>query len=266
MSSPDHPEPFLSAAPAPPAPAAAEDPVWKGTDVVLIGLVALIAILAFSMVGIGVARLLLGSAAATADFSRDARIIVPVQAAAYLVVVGFMYALVARHYRRRFREAVRWNWPGGAWPGLVAGGAALAFAVQFASHWLPIPPQLPIDEYFRNLPAAYTMALFGIVLAPPVEELFFRGFLYPVLARRMGLVVAVVLTSLAFALIHATQLAQAWAPLALLFGVGVVLTLARAHWQSVAASTLVHVGYNLTLFTMVWFATDHFRHLEKLSQ
>lgn len=231
----------------------------------VIALVAMLAVLVFSTIGVGMARVLLGTGSVE-QIGRDARVVVPVQAAAYLVVLAFMYRLLTRHYRQRFREAVRWHWPGGAWIGLVGVGVALAFAVEFASRWLPIPRQLPIGEYFSSATAAYLMAGFGILLAPVVEELFFRGFLYPVVARRWGVAAGVVVTALAFALIHESQLAHAWAPLALLFGVGLVLTLARVRWQSVAASVLIHVGYNLTLFGMVWLATDGFRHLEKLRQ
>ena len=109
------------------------------------------------------------------------------------------------------------------------------------------------------------MAAFGITFAPLVEELFFRGFLYPVAARRIGVAASVVITALLFALIHAAQLAQAWAPLLLLWFVGVVLTAVRAWTKSVGASFCIHVGYNATLFLLLFLASDHFRHLEKLT-
>jgi hypothetical protein len=110
------------------------------------------------------------------------------------------------------------------------------------------------------------MAAFGTLIAPLVEELFFRGFLYPVLARRVGMVAGIVLTALPFALIHESQLARAWAPLLLLFFVGVILTTARARTGSVATSVLIHMGYNATLFIMLYLASDHFRHLERVTQ
>jgi hypothetical protein len=33
----------------------------------------------------------------------------------------------------------------------------------------------------------------------------------------------------------------------------------------VAASFLVHAAYNTTLFTMLYIASDHFRHLERVT-
>jgi membrane protease YdiL (CAAX protease family) len=76
---------------------------------------------------------------------------------------------------------------------------------------------------------------------------------------------AVLVTAILFAFIHEQQLAAAWAPLLMVFIVGLVLTLVRAQTKSVASSVLVHMAYNGTLFTMVYFASDHFRHLERVS-
>jgi CAAX protease family protein len=251
--------------PSAPRPATALDPPWTGWDVLRIVLIATLAMVFFGYLAIEAARSLLGTRDVAA-IARDPRVIVPAQAAAYLVVVLFMYGLVARGYGRPFWGAVRWNFPHQRWIAFLAGGVVLATAVQLGSSFLPVPKQLPIDEYFRNATDAWLMALFGSLLAPVVEELFFRGFLYPVLRRRIGIVAGVAITSLLFALIHESQLGQAWAPLLMLFCVGVVLTIAREVADSVACSVLLHMAYNGTLFAMVWKATDHFRHLEKISQ
>ena len=108
------------------------------------------------------------------------------------------------------------------------------------------------------------MAIFGVTVAPFVEELFFRGFLYPVLARWLGVGLGIVLTAIPFALLHSAQLGNAWGPLVVLFVVGVVLTAVRAVTKSVASSMLVHIGYNLTLFSLLFVASGHFHHLEKV--
>jgi len=73
-------------------------------------------------------------------------------------------------------------------------------------------------------------------------------------------------TSAAFAMMHNDQLGSAWAPLLVLFAVGCVLTLTRVVTRSVAPSVLLHMGYNATLFGLLYLATDHFRHLERMTQ
>jgi hypothetical protein len=47
--------------------------------------------------------------------------------------------------------------------------------------------------------------------------------------------------------------------------VGTCLTVVRALTKSVAAAVLMHVGYNTTLFGLMFLATSGFRHMERLS-
>ncbi|MGH9556564.1 MAG: lysostaphin resistance A-like protein [Terriglobales bacterium] len=287
MSSPDQPvpipEPSLEATATgldvtAPAPALVRDPLWSGFDILLIlgvGLVGLIS----AIIGLGV---LVGMVAAVQKRPADPDLVatgLAAQSLCYLLVVAFMRFLVEYRYRARFWEAVKWQWPqGGAWLGFLVGGVALAIGVQLASAWLPIPKSLPIQELLKEPANAWLLAAFGILVAPFVEEMFFRGFLYPVLARfLLGLLhpalgrqlatgTAVLLTALAFTAIHGPQLAHHWAPLLLLFSVSLVFTVARALTGSVSVSFLMHVGYNTTLFAVLFLATDGFRHMEKALQ
>lgn len=83
---------------------------------------------------------------------------------------------------------------------------------------------------------------------------------------RWGRLLAVLATSFAFAMVHSEQLGQAWGPLLVLFVVGLVLTLTRVVTRSVTPGLLIHVGYNLMLFGVLYVGTDHFRHLERMTQ
>ena len=200
-----------------------------------------------------------------ADLATDARIAVGSQAAAYPLVLIFIFILVRSRTYERFRDAIRWNWPGISAPGFFIGGTVLALVVESLSRFLPIPKSLPMDNYFHDAPSAYLLAAFGISLAPLLEEMFFRGMLYPLLRRAFGLMTAVALTAAAFAAIHGAQLGYAWGPILSIFVVGVVFTIIRARTNSVAASFLAHCGYNFALFAALWIASDHFRHLEKVA-
>jgi hypothetical protein len=84
----------------------------------------------------------------------------------------------------------------------------------------------------------------GVLVAPLVEETIFRGFLYPVIARRLGIAAGIAVTGTLFGLMHAAQLWGGWGQIALLILVGVVLTWVRARTGTVAASYFVHLGYN----------------------
>jgi uncharacterized protein len=83
---------------------------------------------------------------------------------------------------------------------------------------------------------------------------------------RGALIFSASLTSIGFALLHADQLGHSWAPLLVLFTVSLVLCLVRLRAHSLAASTLVHAAYNGAIFVLLFYATDGFRHLEKMNQ
>jgi membrane protease YdiL (CAAX protease family) len=247
---------------------APENPVFNLLDV---GLIVLVTAAAFFFCTIVAVVVMLATHSFHQSDLRNPAVAVllavPIQVATYIVSIGFMVLYIWLKYRKNFLEAVRWNMPMAkfAWLAL-AGGAGLAIAIDLVSiplhRW--IPKSLPIEQFFGTPASAYTLAAFGILVAPLVEELFFRGFLYPALARPLGVVPAIALTAAGFALVHAEQLAHAWVPLALLFGVGTLLTTVRAKTNSVAICVLIHMGYNFTLFTLLFIGTDGFRHMEKM--
>jgi membrane protease YdiL (CAAX protease family) len=242
-------------------------PAWSLGDVVRITLLAIFAIFLSSTIAVALASNLPAfEGTPPSEIASDARVLVPAQSLAYLFILGIMYLTVTARARDDFWHALRWRWPAPdrALTCLVAG-VALSVGVQLASQVLPIPSDLPIERLFRDPFAALLLALFGTLVAPLMEELFFRGLLYPVLEKRLGMVLAVAVTASFFAVIHSAQLGAAWAPLLLLFTVGLIITLVRAFTGSVAAGFLVHVAYNGLIFVLMYFATGGFRNLERLS-
>jgi hypothetical protein len=253
-------------APPPPLPPAGENPPWSGWDVLGIALVTIAAVMFFIILFTVAAQRLLFPEQAVLEVAKlHPVIVVGAQVIAYLIVLIFMFVIVRFARHAHFWGSLRWNWPRNWWSYLL-GGVLLSFGLQLFAHLLPIPKNLPVDTFFRTPTEAWALAVFGITLAPLMEELFFRGFLYPVLARRLGIAASVFLTALGFSLLHASQLGRAWAPVLVIFLVGVALTLVRAITKSVAAGVLMHAAYNFTIFVLMFIYTDEFRHLEKLSQ
>jgi membrane protease YdiL (CAAX protease family) len=240
-----------------------ENPVWTGWDVALLALVTLGTILFCILFLTFAAQKLLFHNLSFADIGKMPLLSVIAQGIAYTAVLIYMIVLVVAVYHQNFESAVRWNWPR-RWPIFIAGGALLAMALQGFAHFLPIPTDMPIDEFFNTPAEAWSLTIFGVTLAPLIEELFFRGFLYPVLARRLGVVLAIILTAAGFGLIHGPQLGRAWGPVLVIFIVGIALTVTRAVTKSVATGILVHIGYNGTLSALLFWASDGFRHLERL--
>ena len=252
--------------PSAPQPAVAKnDPLWTGWEVIWMAFVAFFSVVVMVMATAFVAQKLVYRSFGYADVWKFPGVILLGQLLAYGVVFAYMYSLVEHQHGGNFWQAVRWNWPRRVLPFLV-GGAVLSISLQALAHFLPMPKDLPIDEFFRTPREAWMLSLFGMTIVPVMEELFFRGFLYPVLARRLSMAPAIFTTALCFALIHAPQLARAWGPVLVIFLVGVVLTATRAFTRSVGASILVHMAYNGTISLLLFAASDGFRHLDKLKQ
>ncbi len=255
----------LSPVSLPPLPAAAppvENPVWSGWDVLHIAGLALGSVFLLQAIILFGAKRFVYPHVTLRDLTQKAVLAILAQLLAYGVVAIFMVTLVEGKYHVRFWQAIRWNWPGNAMVKLLGIGV-LTVGLDFLGRFLPMPKNTPFEQFFARPLDAYLISVFAITLGPLMEELFFRGFLYPVIARKLGVVWGVVLTAIPFGLIHSVQYGNAWSAVLIVCLVGVVLTTVRAVTKSVAASFLVHVGYNGTLMFLAALATDGFRHMDK---
>jgi len=227
------------------------------------------------------------------DAMQDQRLQLYVNIGTYIVALAIAAAVFPLLWDRSFSSGISLN-PQQARPWLILAGLALGLVSQGASSILPMPKDAPIEKIFANPGIIWVVTVFGVLVAPVFEEILFRGFLLPAIAivvdymrlprpqdpgeamsiltawrassdfSRPALIVSSILTSLCFALIHAPQLAFAWTAVSLLVCVSLVFCYIRIHFQSVAASTLVHISYNLSIFVTLFISTDGYRHLDKL--
>lgn len=240
-----------------------ENPPWSGWDVLQIALLTLVVVFLFLLAAVYVAHALVYRHMAIALVAQHPLISVAAQGAGYLLIIGYMVIIATRRDGGSFWRTIQWNFPRN-WSLYIFGGVVLSLALQGFAQLIPTPKHVPMDRFFQTSAEAWVLSIFGMTLAPLFEELFFRGFLYPVLARRTGVVISVVLTSAAFGLIHAPQLGRSWSLVLIIFIVGLVLTITRAVKRSVGAGFLIHAAYNGTISVLMFMATSGFRHLEKL--
>jgi membrane protease YdiL (CAAX protease family) len=253
--------PALPPAPLPPV----ENPPWSGWDVVALAFITFFTVIACIFGTAYVAHARFSPSNPWTDSLKSPGVIVAGQLVAYVLILMLMYTLVRNHSSGRVLESIRWNWPIN-WTLYLAAGIGLAIVLVPLGNVLPMPKNVPIDEFFRTARDAYVLSLFGVLFAPVFEEVFFRGFLYPVVARRLGFCPAIVITAILFASIHATQLKYSWGPVLIIFLVGIALTTVRALKKSLSATILMHMAYNGTIFISTYIATDGFRHMEKFNQ
>jgi membrane protease YdiL (CAAX protease family) len=177
---------------------------------------------------------------------------------AYVLHAAVGVALLCRAERISFPDLWRRVAPGRVGRDLAWGMAFLALAVllvmvvALVSGWVLRPDQSPqrdLQELLRGLSGwgpSLVMFLTVAGLAPFFEELLFRGFLLPVLARRQPMAAALVGSALVFGAIHLQP-----AGLPVLSTLGLVLGLAMRHSGSLRTPILVHACWNGGLFLLI---------------
>lgn len=240
---PDSSSNLPSATVEPARPAPIENPPWSGWDVLLIVGLGFFAILVSQFAILFGAKYFFYRHTSLADLAQEPLLLLISQFVIDGSVALFLFALVEGKYHLRFWNAIRWNWPTSEWR-LLSIGVVMLLALSALESILPMPRDTPFDKLLERPRDAYLLAIIAVSLGPLVEELFFRGFFYPVLARRWGAAWGVFLTALPFALMHMPQYGYAWGALLVVLIVGIVCGAVRAVTRSVGASFLVHVGYN----------------------
>ncbi len=179
----------------------------------------------------------------------------------FMMLLGFLFYTLRPRRAGSFWSTIGWQRPHtGAfhrftfYPVCIFAGAVLAILIATASGLFAPKVPLPIQQYFQDRQSIYLMSVMAVLVAPIVEETIFRGFLYPVFARTLGIAGGIVLTGTLFGLMHAQQLWGGWWQISLLILVGLVFTSVRARSGSVIPCYLFHLGYNAIQFVGFFFS------------
>jgi uncharacterized protein len=192
------------------------------------------------------------------DQLSELRFQLPVQLFSYALTVWSVMLTARVKYKQSLGEALQWRSLGQSTWAYLTAGVALALVSQLIPLLFPSNRHFPIEKLLKDPASGWSMAVFGVCIAPFVEEMFFRGMIYPVIERRWGLEAAVLGSATLFASIHAGQLGGALPELGAIFFVGVVLGYARGRTGSVIPGFLMHTAYNATLFAAIAAATKGF--------
>jgi len=182
-----------------------------------------------------------------ADLSGVEQILI--QAFIDVVLVGFIFFLIRVLHGQPIRETLRWpsrrKVPVAR---LIFGGAFLSLTVLIVSSVFPPPTESPLEKLLTTTESLVVFVIFGITVAPLLEEIIFRGFLYALLADVYSPEVAVPITAVLFAGLHLSQLRGNWPAVLLILAVGYVLTVVRKRSGSLIPSVIMHTAYNSMIF------------------
>lgn len=200
----------------------------------------------------------------------DAPVAVGFQAVWSGIIFLFLFLMIRQYNGVPFWSSLRWRLlrarkhPAGlVYAGCILSGIILAIFVSGTSYFAGEKNNLPIEQLFGTRADVIWLMIFAICVAPFFEETIFRGYLYPVFARKMGIPAGIIITGVLFGLMHAVQLWGGWTQIGLLALVGIILTVARARTGSVLASYLIHLSYNSFLFSGFLISTHGLKTLPK---
>jgi len=188
-----------------------------------------------------------------------------------LCLLGYLAVQMRVRFRSPFWRTIGWR-PlqtraasrSMAYLNLVFGGLLLGMITSVAEAAFPPKHPLPVQTFLQDPRTALLFMLTAVAIAPLVEETLFRGYLYPVIARRFGMGAGVVATGVLFGLLHSIQLWGGWWQIALLVVVGIVFTLARALTRTVLASYILHLSYNSLQVLALLIGTHGLRQMPPL--
>jgi membrane protease YdiL (CAAX protease family) len=138
-----------------------------------------------------------------------------------------------------------------ALPGLIAAILIWWFVLTLAG--IGTQPQAPVHLFRESIetgrwaPAVAVMG-FGMVIAPLVEELLFRGVLHRTLAHRLGIPLGTLCSSCVFGAVHGNLLAGV--PVAIL---GAILALELERTGSIWTCVALHAAFNAGQFALMLF-------------
>lgn len=164
---------------------------------------------------------------------------------AHAVTLLVAWAVATRLGTFPAKKVLGWSWPAGFGPWKSAGLALLLFGAAIAITQTFGGQETELDKILRSSRAtALITAVLAAVTAPLVEEVIYRGILYPAVQRLIGPVSAILVVTAMFAGLHVLQYRQNVGVIAAITVLSLVLTTVRARTGRLLPCYVIHLVFN----------------------
>lgn len=165
----------------------------------------------------------------------------------HLITLAFAWFLISEGGRRPFWKAVGWEWPGHPRRvtvisvAIALGLYGLAFGITtfYGGNKTDLDRLIESSIYTR-----VATALVAVATAPLIEEVIYRGVLYPAVEKVGGMAFAIVVVSLLFAGVHVWQYKDNIAVILVITALSFTLTGARALTGKMLPAFIIHLVFN----------------------
>lgn len=132
-------------------------------------------------------------------------------------------------------------------------------AVCVLMHWVntsnPLLPNIPFNSVFpESLILGNIVIVFSVIfVAPVVEEVLFRGFLYPAFHKYLGVWPAIIVTTALFTAAHYSQVREDYRFMVVIIILSLIITYAKERTGSTKLAIIMHGIYNFVCIGMGFF-------------
>ena len=92
----------------------------------------------------------------------------------------------------------------------------------------------------------FSLFFSSIIIAPIFEEIFFRGIIYAVLKKRIGVLFSIVFSSIFFSIVHSNIYS-----FGVLFIVGLICAIEFERTNKIINTIFIHSQFNLIMFFLI---------------
>ena len=168
---------------------------------------------------------------------------------AHLLTFAVVWAVVSKFGKLPFWQTIQFKWPERVphWKTVVysVGVALILLAVGGVVTKFYGGEKTALDLLIESsFQARLATAFLAVATGPLIEELVYRGVIYPALTRAIGMTGSIAIVSILFAGVHVFQYKNNFAVIAIISLLSVVLTTARAITGSVLPGFLIHFVFN----------------------
>jgi membrane protease YdiL (CAAX protease family) len=163
----------------------------------------------------------------------------------HLLTIALVWIVVTDKGKRPFWRTLGWKYNHWSEPLLSVFLAVglLAFGGLLTKYYGGEPTD--IDQIINSsIAARFVLAFLATATAPLVEEIVYRGILYPALQRAIGVAWAVVAVSVLFMSVHIAQYYNNISVIAAIGVLSLALTLVRAYTKNLLPCFIIHLVFN----------------------
>jgi len=164
---------------------------------------------------------------------------------AHLITLAIAWAVVTQFGKIPVTAALRWGWG----HRISVFKSILLGALLFGASWLIVltfgGKETELERLLKSSrTAALLIAFMAVATAPLVEEIIYRGILFPAWQRLAGSVAAVVIVTLMFAIPHVPQYWPNLGVIGSILMLSATLTIVRARTNRLVPCYVIHLAFN----------------------